>query len=142
MRWKAFFTGAVDTNPALPERRWSRAFTRELLAFFAVYSVTLVLSLLVADSTRGPLRVAVALIPMVPFSVLGWIVLRALRRVDERERSMMYRAVALAFFATAVVSFAYGFLENTGAPRLSMFVVWPTMASFWVVGRWIAPWMP
>lgn len=52
------------------------------------------------------------------------------------------RAITVAFFGTAVLSFGYGFVENAGAPRLSMFAVWPLMGTLWIVGRFVAPRMP
>jgi hypothetical protein len=127
---------------ALPERLWGRALQRELGAVILVYAAVLVPSLLLVDHTSGTLRYAVSVLPIVPFAATGWIMARSIRRVDERERLLTYQAISVAFFGTAVVTFGYGFLENAGAPRLSMFAVWPVMASMWVVGRTLASRMP
>jgi hypothetical protein len=40
--------------------------------------------------------------------------------------------LAIAAAVTAAITFAYGFLELAGFPRLSMFFVWPLMAVAWL----------
>ena len=52
--------------------------------------------------------------------------------VDERERVLIDRAI----------TFGYGVMANAGAPRLSMFSVWPLMGTMWIVARFVAPRMP
>jgi hypothetical protein len=126
----------------LPEKRWGRIYNRELALVLAAYAPVLVVSLLVADDTSGALRYVVSGTPVLPFAALGWVVVRALRRVDERERLLVYRSLAFACFATSVLTFGYGFMENAGAPRLSMFAVWPTMGAMWALGRLVAPRLP
>ena len=126
----------------LPEKQWSRTYFFEMGLALAAYAAVLVASLLALDDTSGTVRVAVSLSPTLPFAGIGVAVYRLLRRVDERERELIYRALAFAFFGTSMVTFGYGFLENVGAPRLSMFAVWPTMGVLWMVGRWVAPRMP
>ena len=39
--------------------------------------------------------------------------------------------MAIAAAVTAGWTFTYGFLENAGYPRLSMFIVWPVMGAVW-----------
>ena len=132
----------AHTRAPLPEKRWGRAYNRELAIVLAAYAPVLVVSLLVVDDTTGVLRYLVSATPILPFAALGWVVIRALRRVDERERLLIYRSLAFAFLATSVLTFGYGFMENAGAPRLSMFAVWPTMAAMWLLGRLVADRMP
>lgn len=50
------------------------------------------------------------------------------------QRRLQLEALALAFAGTALIAFGYGFLEDAGLPRLSVFVVWPLMAVLWLVG--------
>jgi hypothetical protein len=132
----------MGTSEQLPERRWFAAYSFELALAIAAYAIILVVSLRQLDDLAGATRAVVALAPMVPFAGVGFVFVRHLLRVDERERLLMYRAVSFAFFATALITFGYGFLENAGAPRLSMFAVWPTMAAMWLLGRFVAPRMP
>lgn len=126
----------------LPERRWARAYNRELALMLLCYAIVLVAALIGHKHSTGALRIAITLAPMIPFSGLPFIVVRSLAKIDERERSLIYRALTFAFFGTALLTFAYGFLELAGAPPISMFSVWPLMAVLWIVGRWVAPRMP
>ncbi|WP_228145988.1 hypothetical protein [Acinetobacter sp. ANC 4558] len=66
--------------------------------------------------------------------------MRLITRLDELQRQIQLYALAFAFTATAFASFSYGFLENIGFPQLSMFVIWPVMATLWGVGVAIGVW--
>ena len=85
-----------------------------------------------------PWREMFALSPMVPGIFVIWVVLRQLRRLDELQCRIQMEAIAFAFIGTAFLTFGYGFLEGLGYPRMSQFVVWPTMAVLWIVGRIVA----
>lgn len=115
---------------------------RHLVEFslaMAGYAIVLALSLqLLAHGITPPvLRIAVSLAPMIPLLLLCAAILRGLRRLDEMQRKVQLEAFALAFAGTALLTFSYGFLENAGFPRLSMFTVWPLMAAFWILGVFI-----
>lgn len=91
------------------------------------------------DATlASPWRDLIALSPMLPGAVMVWVILRQLRRLDELQQRVQFEALALAFAGTAFISFSYGFLEGLGYPRLSMFVVWPLMATLWMLGLVLA----
>ena len=108
----------------------------ELGGALAAYILCLVLSLrlLSAGGQSEPVRLAITLLPMLPGIAICWVVLRALRRLDELARKIQLEAIGIAFAGTALVTFSYGFLENIGLPSLSMFVVWPLMAALWFIG--------
>lgn len=106
------------------------------------YAAVLVITLLVRDRVSPAAGSVISVLPAIPFAGVGWAMCRSLARVDERERSLGYRAIAFAFFATGATTFAYGLLEQAGATRISMFAVWPIMTGFWILGRWVAPRMP
>ncbi|WP_193171621.1 hypothetical protein [Nisaea nitritireducens] len=112
----------------------------ELGATFAAYVVALLVSngLLTALEPDHALRPFIALLPMLPAAAVCWSVIRQVRRVDEMQRMIQFEALAIAFAATALSTFSYGFLESVGFPKLSMFAVWPLMAGFWIVGGVIA----
>lgn len=114
----------------------TRRYLIEFGAGMAAYAAALVVSLhvLKTNPPPDPLRAALSLLPMVPALAVCRAILRGLRRLDEMQRKIQFEAIALAFLATAVATFSYGFLENVGFPRLSMFAVWPLMATFWVIG--------
>ncbi len=108
----------------------------ELGISLGAYAVALVASLyLLADGRTGAsLRPVLSLLPMIPALAICWAVVRQLRRMDELQRKIQFEALGLAFAATAIATFSYGFLENVGFPRISMFAVWPLMAGFWIIG--------
>lgn len=83
-------------------------------------------------------RVVVSLIPMLPAIFICGVVVQNLLRLDEMQRKLQFEAIALAFAGTALITFSYGFLEGVGMPKLSMFVIWPMMATIWVIGVCVA----
>jgi hypothetical protein len=115
----------------------------ELGAAILLYAAVLVLSLL---ALRGGgvdhpgARIAISLMPMLPGGAICWVLLRQMRRLDELGVRVWFEALGLAFAATALLTFSYGFLENVGFPRLSMFAVWPLMSACWGLGLAIANW--
>jgi hypothetical protein len=117
-----------------------RKYLIELGGALLAYGAALVISLLVLshDGVSGGWRVVVSLLPMVPGLGMCWAVLRQLRRMDELQRRLQLEALAFAFATTALLTFSYGFLENVGFPRASMFTVWPGMGVAWVVGLALA----
>lgn len=117
----------------------NRRYTVELLSALAVYAVLLVGAIwFVNNNPTSPWRVPIILLPMLPALLIPVVVLRALRRMDELERQIQLEALGFAFAATAVLTFAYGFLERVGAPPMGGFVVWPLMAVLWGIGVGIA----
>jgi hypothetical protein len=47
-------------------------------------------------------------------------------------------SLAFSFAVTAFGTFAWGFAEVAGAPKLPTFGIWPVMAALWIVGGFIA----
>ncbi|RZT41087.1 hypothetical protein [Cupriavidus agavae] len=110
--------------------RWEMA--AALLGYIALLALSITaLNLRWVDSE--PARIAVALCPMLAGGVICWVVVRQLRRVDELVRKVQFEALAVAFAGTALLTFSYGFLEGVGFPKLSLFVVWPVMATLWIL---------
>lgn len=83
-------------------------------------------------------RVLVALSPMLPAVFICGVIVRSIRHMDELQRKVQFEALAFSVAGTALMTFGYGFLEGTGFPRISMFAVWPLMATIWVIGVMIA----
>jgi hypothetical protein len=63
--------------------------------------------------------------------VLVWVIARQFQRSDEFVRLRSLESIALAAGVTAGVTFTYGFLEQAGFPKLSMFTVWGVMGFTW-----------
>ena len=114
----------------------------EFSASILLYVVVLICSLnyLKNDDIRYSTQIFVTLLPIIPCILVGWSVLRQLARLDEMQQHIQLQAFALAFVGTALITFSYGFLENIGFPHLSMFLVWPLMATLWGVGIAIGSW--
>lgn len=112
-----------------------RAFLLLTVGLIAYAGMLLLSQKLFAGGIDGTvMRVLVSLSPMLPVVFICGVVVRNIRRLDEMQRKLQFEAIVMAFAATALMTFGYGFLEGAGLPKLSMFVVWPLMATFWVIG--------
>jgi hypothetical protein len=106
----------------------------ELGGALVLYAVVLVAALTLGrDMAAGPAQTALYVSPMIPFMLAVWAVVRQIRRSDEFIRKTTLERIAIAAAVTAGWTFTYGFLENAGYPRLSMFTVWPVMGAVWGV---------
>lgn len=114
------------------EKKIHVLYYREFAGSLLLYAVVLVCALKFGPSLpEGGWRTAVMVSPMIPVLLFVWALFRHFSRIDEYVRLQTLENIAIAFAATAAVSFTYGFLENVGFPRLSMFVVWPFMGGAW-----------
>lgn len=113
----------------------AKRYSMELGASLLAYCTLLVASILLLQRglPPGTLKTAIAVMPMLPAAGIAWAVIRQLRRIDEMQRRVQLEGLALSFMGTAFGTFTYGFLENAGFPKLSMFAVWPFMAVLWIV---------
>lgn len=117
----------------------ARAYMIEFGSAMAAYVVVLIVSLLVIEQNpQAPWRYLLALAPVVPafFALLAFV--RFLGRMDELQRRIQLEALGLSFGATAILTFAYGFLENVGFPQISYIWILPLMVVLWGVGAGIA----
>lgn len=107
-----------------------------LVIGLAAYAATLFLSQrLIASGVEGQTaRILLSLSPMLPAAFICGAVVHSIRSLDEMQRKLQFEALAIAFAGTALITFGYGFLEGAGLPKLSMFVVWPLMATIWFIG--------
>lgn len=111
-----------------------RLYTQELGCGIAAYAAVLIATLTWGTGLApGVLQTAVFLLPMLPFLWIAVAIIRHLRRVDEYIRQTTLEHIAIAAAVTAAWTFSYGFLENAGYPKLSMFTVWPVMGAVWGV---------
>jgi hypothetical protein len=116
----------------MTQRANTRRYLLELAGALALYSLILGLSLRYGQRlSPGPLQTATFVCPMAGFLLVVWAVARQIRRSDEYLRKTTLEYLAIAAAVTAGWTFTYGFLENAGFPRLSMFTVWPVMGAVW-----------
>jgi hypothetical protein len=111
-----------------------RNYYLEMTGALLLYVVVLALALRLAPNVpSGALQTGLYVSPMIPFLLAIWAVVRHFRRSDEYIRQSTLEYIAIAAAVTAGWTFTYGFLENAGYPRLSMFTVWPVMGGVWAV---------
>jgi hypothetical protein len=116
-------------------RRYSIEFTAALIA----YIIVLVVSIKLLGSYGETVwRYPLAVFPVLPAAAALVAFLRFFRGVDELEQRMLLEGLAFAFGASALATFAYGFLEGAGFPHLNWTFVWPVMGTFWGVGNVLA----
>jgi len=113
-------------------KKQMKLYSRELVASMAIYAAILIPVLSYGPSIpTEPWRSLVMVSPMIGFCLMLWAIARQVVRSDEFLRKVQIENFALAAAITAGLSFTYGFLENIGYPRLSMFVVWGVMGITW-----------
>jgi hypothetical protein len=119
--------------------RSSRRYVIEFGSAMLAYVVVLFASIALINANPDALwRYAVALAPVVPafFALIAFV--RFLGRMDELQRRIQLEAIGLSFGATAILTFAYGFLELVGFPHLSWIWILPLMVMLWGLGGAIA----
>ena len=114
------------------EREATRKYLFEFGGSMALYLLVLFLSLRGAVYLEdGVGRTLVLLSPMIPIALALWAYVRQLGRVDEFVRLRNLQSLALAGGITGGFALTWGFLENAGFPRLSMFSVWMVFGASW-----------
>lgn len=116
----------------MSERARNAQYHKELTGALVLYAIVLVGSLTLGRRMApGLAQAALYVSPMIPFGLAVWAIVRQVKRVDEFIRKTTLVRVAIAAAVTAGWTFTYGFLENAGYPKLSMFTVWPVMGAVW-----------
>ena len=104
----------------------------EMTGAMVLYVAAVAITVRVAPGMQpAGLKALVCIVPIIPIGLTIWAIARHFRRVDGYLRLAMLEEIAVAAAVTAGASLTYGFLENAGFPRLSMFVVWPVMGAAW-----------
>jgi hypothetical protein len=117
----------------------TKSYVIEFGGSMLAYVVVLVAAITLLNANpHAPWRVAVALAPVVPaaFALLAFV--RFLGRMDELQRRIQLDAIGLSFGATAILTFAYGFLQLVGFPPISWIWIMPGMVMLWGLGAGIA----
>ncbi|MEO7001308.1 MAG: hypothetical protein ABI068_05885 [Ktedonobacterales bacterium] len=116
-----------------------RTYAIEFGGAMVAYAVVLIIAITVLNANpHGAWRPFVAVAPVIPaiFGVLAFV--RFLRRMDELQRRIQLEALGLSFAATAILTFAYGFLEFVGFPAVNFVWVFPVMIMIWGLGLAVA----
>ena len=116
------------------EREAKRKYNLELAGAFALYAAVLTASIVYAGPMPpGTARTLLLLSPMLPTLLVGWVIFRQFRRMDEFVRLRSLENMAVANSLVALASFSYDFLEIAGFPKISMFWVWGAMGMGWAL---------
>lgn len=103
------------------------------------YSAVLIVSLMfLRENHDSPWRIPVTVAPVIPIVFAMQTVIRAVRRMDEMRRHIHLEAVLIAYFATVILCFSYGFLENVGFPSFNTMWVGVAMICLWGIGQLLA----
>ncbi len=120
-------------------RRCSFRYLLELCGSMLAYSVVLVVSLVfLRENPDSPWRIPVTVAPVIPIVFAMQAVIRAVRRMDELRRHIHLEAVIIAYLATLILCFSYGFLENVGFPSFNTMWVGVVMIGLWSIGQLLA----
>ncbi len=119
----------MTTPPPPHVKRYVRDFVGFMAAYVAVLIATLIGLRALGDDS--PWRYLVAPLPVLPAIGLMVALVRYLRDIDELQRRIQLEAIGMAFGATALITFCYGFLQNVGFPPLDAIWIGPAMVVLW-----------
>jgi hypothetical protein len=115
-------------------------YTATMLLSLFLYAAVLVVSIswLKTGVENEALKIAIAVMPVVPALGIPLAVIGYCRAMDEFQLRIQLESLAFGFAAAAIATFTYGFLQNAGLPDVSWVWVWPVMAVCWMLGQLIA----
>ncbi len=119
-----------------PNRIWLAVVIVALIAIAIDFAATILLR---NPALSQAARITVALIPLPGDIVLIVLVIIGVRQLDEFQRHVQLEAVTIAFLASGVAVFVYGYLEKAHAVgQLSAGLVWAFMLVFYAIGYFVA----
>ena len=114
-------------------------YSLELAGSILAYAVVVVVSLMfLRENPDSPWRIPVTVAPVIPIVFMMLAVIRFVRCMDEMLRHLNLEAVLIAYIATLILCFSYGFLENVGFPSFNTMWVGFAMILLWSVGQLVA----
>lgn len=110
-----------------------KKYLRDFGLAMALYTITVLGLIPFGNDPAHPayVRILIALSPMVPALLALRAVLVFHRASDELYQKINGEAVIIAFLVTGLLTFAYGFLENVGFPRLPIILILPISIAVW-----------
>ena len=123
------------------ERKVGIAYSIRFTVGAVLYSVGVLVGLRWARSMEGdPWRFAFALLPMLGVLICAWAMMRLVREADEMQARKVMEALVVSAAGTVITSIAYSFLEEVGAPHISLMWVTVVWAFFFGVGMLWSTW--
>jgi hypothetical protein len=126
--------------PSAETQRSTRSPARLLLTALLASMIDFGAAWVLARVPLGPTaRIAVALLPLPANIALLVLILRAIRRLDEFQKRIHFEAVVVAFLATGLAVFVYGYLQKAhAAGPFNVLFIWPFMVGFYAIGYAVA----
>ncbi len=119
-------------NTTNPTTQAHRRYLREFWIAIVAYAVILSASVYgLNHGVAGPAKYLVAVLPALPLVAVFIAGVRWLQATDEYQRQTTITAMAIAGAATALICVTYGFLENAGLPRMSVWISYLLFMSIW-----------
>ena len=118
-----------------PIRTYVRTFGIAMILYAAMLTGAVLLLPYVGGS---PWRYLLVLLPVVPVVFGLRAMLRFVEQMDELQRRIQLAGLAFACALVAMLTFAYGFLELAGFPRLSWIWILPLTLMLWGLGTALA----
>lgn len=111
----------------------AKKYTRDFGLAMTVYSVVTLFLMPIAtdESLSDALRVTIVLTPIVPALFALRAVLTFYRATDELNQKIVGEAVIISFLITGLLTFAYGFVELIGFPKLPVIAILPFSIAVW-----------
>jgi hypothetical protein len=115
----------------------AKKYTRNMVLVFSSYTLILfgVNSYMAANDLPQWQKVILALLPMVPIVLFMRAVLVFARSWDELQQRKAFEALLVSFFIVGFGTFAYGFLEGVGFPKLDTIWIMPAMIGIFGVSQ-------
>lgn len=106
---------------------------RELAFASIAYAALLVASIITLQrfELSKAMQVIVTLLPAIPTAFVIIAIMRMLISSDELQQRIQLYATSFSAALTGFITFSYGFLENVGFPKFSIFLVFPMLIAFW-----------
>jgi len=103
------------------------------------YVLLLIVFVVLIDRVeQDALRIALALLPVLPVLLGTGAYIQFLRNMDEMQRRLTLEGLAISVALTGSITFALGFLDIAGYPTLHLIWVFPMLMAFWGIGRYVA----
>ncbi len=112
-----------------------KRYRREMFFSSAAYVLLILISTrLTAAFPDAPWRALVAITPVIPAILMVVAFVRFLNGIDELQQRIQLMAISVAAGVTGLLTFAYGFLEQVGFPRIPLLWVFPMLIALWGLG--------
>ncbi|MEM9949991.1 MAG: hypothetical protein AAF846_00215 [Chloroflexota bacterium] len=116
-----------------------RAYHRQFAIAMGSYVAILMFTVYLLDHIEAqPIRMIVAILPMLPVLYGLWGYMEWIRNLDELQQKIQLEAIAFSMGLTGVITFTWGFLSGVGVPPLHAIWVFPMMIVLWGIGQFVA----